>query len=176
MTIGLHEETQTAFDRAGRTTDANIIADVQAAVDYLRSQPFVDPDKIGITGFCFGGRVAFLAASAVSGLSASAVFYGGGMLQARGGPGPTPLERAKDISVPVLGLFGEEDGNPKPEDVATIEAELKKLGKAYEFHTYPGCGHAFHRDASASYRRDAAADAWGKALGWFNKHLKGEEG
>ena len=176
MTIGLHEEMQTALARAGRTTDDNVIADVQAAVDYLKAQPFVDGDKIGITGFCFGGRVSFLAASAISGLGASAVFYGGGMLQARGGPGPSPLERAGDISVPVLGLFGEEDQNPKMEDVAAIEAELKRLDKTYEFHMYPGCGHGFHCDGRGSYRREAAVDAWGKALGWFNKHLKGEEG
>jgi carboxymethylenebutenolidase len=106
-------------------------------------------------------------------IKASVVFYGGGALQARGGPGPTPLERTNEIKCPVLGLFGQEDQNPSPADVAKIEAELKKHGKTYEFHTYPGAGHGFHCDVRASYRREAAVDGWGKALGWFNKHLKG---
>ena len=173
MTTGLHEEMQTAIDRAGRCTDDDIVADVKAAVDFLKAQPFVQPDRIGIVGFCFGGRVSYLAAGTMPDIKAASVFYGGRILQPLGGSGPSPLELTEKISSPVLGLFGEEDQNPTPEDVGKIEAELKKHGKVYEFHMYPGSGHGFHCDTRASYRPEAARDAWGKTMAWFNKYLKG---
>jgi len=172
MTLGLHEEMQTALARLGKCTDANIVADVKAAVEFLKAQPFVLPGRIGIVGFCFGGRVSYLAACNVADLKASVVFYGGRILQPLGGSGPSPLEQTAKITAPVLGLFGEEDQNPTPADVAKIEAELKRHGKAYEFHMYPGCGHGFHCDARSSYRPEAARDAWDRTLAWFNKHLK----
>ncbi len=173
MTLGLHEEMQTALAWMGKCTDANIVADVKAAVEYLKAQPFVLPGRIGIVGFCFGGRVSYLAACNVADLKASVVFYGGRILQPLGGSGPSPLEQTAKIASPVLGLFGEEDQNPTTADVAKIEAELKKHGKAHEFHMYPGCGHGFHCDGRASYRAEAARDAWAKTLAWFNQHLKG---
>lgn len=172
MVTGLHEEFDTALARMRQCNDAGIIADVQAAVDYLQGQPFVQGGKIGIVGFCFGGRVCYLAASAVPQLAASAVFYGGNIGAALG-DGPSPLERTGDISCPVLGLFGEEDANPTPDDVAKIDAEMTRLGKAHEFHSYAGAGHGFHCEARGSYRPEAAQDAWAKALAFFNTHLKG---
>ena len=173
MTMGLHEETQTALDRMGRCTDANIIADVKAAVDFLKAQPFVQPDRIGIVGFCFGGRVSYLAACNIPDIKAASVFYGGRVLQPLDGDGPSPLEQTSKITAPVLGLFGEEDQNPTPADVTTIEAELKKHGKTYDFHMYPGCGHGFHCDGRGSYRPESARDAWGKTMAWFDQYLKG---
>ena len=87
---------------------------------------------------------------------------------------PTSLTSWKQTFLERLPLlFGEEDQNPSPADVATIEAELKKHGKTHEFHLYPGCGHGFHCDGRPSYRPEAAKDAWGKAIAWFDKHLKG---
>ncbi len=173
MTIGLHEEFPTALERLGRCTDDGIIADVCAAVDYLRAQPFVDADRIGIVGFCFGGRVSYLSACTIPELKAASVFYGGRILAPLGGDGPSPLERTANINCPVLGLFGEEDQNPTPADVDTIEAELKKQGKTYDFHMYPGSGHGFHCDARPSFRPEAAKDAWNKTIAWFDQHLKG---
>lgn len=171
MTIGLHEEMDTAIARMGRSTDVNILSDVKAAVDYIKAQSFVQGDKIGIVGFCFGGRVSYLAACSISDLSASVVFYGGGIGTALGG-GPSPLEQTSNIGCPVLGLFGEEDTNPTPEDVAKMDEELTKYGKTHEFHSYAGAGHGFHCEARASYMPEAAADGWGKAMAWFDKYLK----
>ncbi len=173
MTIGLHEETEAAFEWMGHCTDANIIADVKSAVEYLKGQSFVDPNKIGIVGFCFGGRVAYLAAANLPDIKATSVFYGGRILQPLGGEGPSPLEQTANISSPVLGLFGEDDQNPTPEDVATIESELTKHGKDHAFHMYPGCGHGFHCNARGTYRPESARDAWGKTMAWFETHLKG---
>ena len=172
-TIGLHDEMPTAFERMGRCTDAGIVADVRAAVDYLKAQSFVDPNRIGIVGFCFGGRVSYLAACTIPDLKAASVYYGGRILAPLGEGGASPLEQTANINCPVLGLFGEEDQNPTPADVATIEAELKKQGKTYEFHMYPGCGHGFNCNARASYRPESARDAWGKTMAWFDQHLKG---
>ena len=102
MTIGLHEEMDTAVGWMRNCTDAEIVADVQAAVDYLKAQPFVQPDKIGIVGFCYGGRVSYLAACNVSDLSASVVFYGGNIMNALGDGAP-PFDQTSKISMPMLG-------------------------------------------------------------------------
>ena len=173
MTIGLHEELQSAIDRMSKCTADDILADLRAAVDYLKAQPFVQGDRIGIVGFCFGGRISYLASANIHDISAAVVYYGGAIPAPFTGGGPSPLEQTANISAPVLGLFGEEDANPTTADVANIQAELTKHGKAHEFHMYPGCGHGFHCDARDSYRREPALDAWGKTMAWFDKHLKG---
>ena len=171
MVMGMHEEMETAFARMGACTDANIVADVKAAVAWLQQQPYVDANRIGIVGFCFGGRVSFLSACNVPELKAASVFYGGRMLGALG-DGPAPVEQVANINCPVLGLFGEEDQNPTPADVDTVEAALKAAGKTYSFHMYPGCGHGFHCNARGSYKPESARDAWGKTMAWFDEHIK----
>ncbi|HIM62063.1 MAG TPA: dienelactone hydrolase family protein [Dehalococcoidia bacterium] len=171
MTTGLHEEMDTAIARMRNSTDADILADVNAAMAYLKAQSFVVGDKIGIVGFCYGGRVSYLAACNVSDLAASVVFYGGGIGNALG-DGPSPLEQTANIGCPMLGLFGVEDANPTPDDVAKMDSKLTTHGKAHEFHSYDGAGHGFHCETRASYRPEAAADAWGKAMAWFDQHLK----
>ena len=105
MITGLHTEFPLAIERMQQCTDSGIVADATAAVNYLKSQSFVN-GKIGIVGFCFGGRVAYLAACTISDLSASVVFYGGNIGVALG-DGQTPLEQTGNINCPVLGLFGE---------------------------------------------------------------------
>jgi carboxymethylenebutenolidase len=172
MTMGLHEEMDTAVANMFKCNDAEIVADVQAAVDYLKAQPFVQADRIGIVGFCFGGRVSYLAACNVSDLKASVVYYGGMLMDPLGTDGPSPFDQTANVGAPMLGLFGEDDSSPTPADVAAIEAELQKHNKTYEFHVYPGCGHGFNCDARDSYRPEAAADAWSKAIAWFDRHLK----
>ena len=171
MITGLHEEFPSAIAWMQQCTDAGIVADVRGAVDYLKAQSFVQSDKIGIVGFCFGGRVSYLAAASISDLSASVVFYGGNIMGSLG-DGASPFDQSANISCPILGLFGEEDANPTPDDVDKIDAELNRLDKAHEFHNYAGAGHGFHCDVRGSYRAEAAQDAWGKALAWFNANLK----
>jgi len=171
MTTGLHEELDTAIARMRRSTDDDILSDVRASVDYIKAQSFVRGDKIGILGFCYGGRVSYLASCNISDLSAAVVFYGGGIGTALG-DGPSPLEQTANITCPVLGLFGEEDTNPTPEDVATIDLQLSRYGKVHEFHSYAGAGHGFHCEARDSYRPEAAADAWARAIAWLDDNLK----
>jgi carboxymethylenebutenolidase len=160
-----------ALTRMSRLRDRNIVADVEAAIAHAKAMPGVRGDSIGITGFCMGGRVAYLMAAQAPRLKASVVFYGGNTMVAWG-EGTPPFEQSDHISCPVLGLFGEDDGNPNPADVAKIDAEMTRLGKPHEFHSYPGAGHAFMSEGRPSYREDAATDAWQKCTAWFNKYLR----
>lgn len=151
-------------------TDETLILDINTTIEWLKSNPRVDADNIGIVGFCFGGRVAYLAASACPGLRAASAFYGGNIMRALG-PGLSPFERTTDVQCPVMGSFGAEDQNPTVDDVGRIEAELKRSGKTYEFKVYPGAGHGFYCDERDSYRKVAADDAWARTLDWFQKYL-----
>jgi carboxymethylenebutenolidase len=156
--------------RMGRLRDANITKDVNAAIEYAKSRADVRSDAIGITGFCMGGRVAYLMAAQNPDIKAAVVFYGGNIM-VPWGEGPAPFDLSGGISAPVLGLFGEDDGNPSPADVATIDAELTRLGVEHEFHSYARAGHAFMNEGRPSHRPEAADDAWGKCVAWFRKHL-----
>jgi carboxymethylenebutenolidase len=170
-----HREDRNSGDdpltRMSRLRDANIIKDVAAAIDHVKTLPNTRGDSIGITGFCMGGRVAYLMATQRPDFKAAVVFYGGNIMRPWG-EGPAPFELTERIQCPVLGLFGEDDGNPNPADVAKLDAELTLLRKVHEFHSYPGAGHAFMSEGRPSYRGDAANDAWQKCVAWFDKYLK----
>jgi carboxymethylenebutenolidase len=159
-----------ALTRMSHLRDKNIVADVDAAIDYMSKHAGVKVSGVGITGFCMGGRVAFLMATHTPAIKAAVVFYGGNILVSWG-DGPTPFDRAGQIACPVLGLFGEDDGNPNPADVAKIETGLTQLGKTHEFHSYAGAGHAFMNEDRPSYRAETATDAWAKCVAWFQRHL-----
>lgn len=161
-----------AMTRMGRLRDSNIVVDVNAAVEHAKSLSNVRGNRIGITGFCMGGRVAYMMAARHPGFSSCVVFYGGNIM-VPWGVGPAPFDITGSIGCPVLGLFGEDDPNPNPADVAKISAELTRLGKTHEFHSYPGAGHAFMNEGRPMYRETAAEDAWAKCLGWFDRYLKG---
>jgi carboxymethylenebutenolidase len=156
--------------RMSRLRDKNIVADVNAAIDHAKTLSEANAGKIGITGFCMGGRVAYMMATERPDLNAAVVFYGGNIM-VPWGDGAAPFEGTKNIAAPVLGLFGEDDGNPNPADVAKLDAELSTLGKQHEFHSYKGAGHAFMSEGRPSYREDAANDAWEKCIAWFKKYL-----
>ncbi len=157
--------------RMSRLRDRNIITDMIAAVELAKGPDKVGGERLGVTGFCMGGRVAYLMAAASTSFSASVVFWGGSIMQPWG-EGPAPFDMTEQINCPVLGLFGEDDPNPNPADVAKIDAEMTRFGRPHEFHSYPGAGHAFINETRPSYRPEAAADAWKRAVDWFNRHLK----
>src|SRR3990170_3718340 len=159
--------------RMGRLRDANIVKDVNAAIEHVKRLPEARSERIGITGFCMGGRVAYLMAAHNPDLRATVVFYGGNIM-VPWVEGPAPFALTDRIGSPVLGLFGEEDPNPSPADVAKIDAEMNRLAKVHEFHSYPGAGHAFMNVDRPSYRETAATDAWDKCLAWFRRYLSEE--
>ncbi len=171
-----YSEMPRGFELRGALSDDDLVADLNATVASLKSNPNVDGDNIGIVGFCFGGMVAYLAAAKVGGLSAAAVFYGGGILPRpdEGSDAPRLLDAtAGDVAVPIISFWGDQDGMIPVSNVDEIVAALKAKGKSIESTVYAGAGHAFFCDARGSYHESSAKDAWSKTLGFFAKHLKG---
>jgi len=157
--------------RTSLLLDKEIIADINATVAHLKTLR-VQVAPLGIVGFCMGGRVSFLMACVQPAFRAAAVFYGGNIMKALG-DGPSPFERASGIQCPMIGFFGAEDQNPSPDDVKKIDAELTRLGKVHEFHSYLGAGHAFQNIISPErYRERAARASWHEMLAFFTEHLK----
>lgn len=150
--------------------DTHVIHDVDAAIHFLRGCAAADTSRLGIVGFCMGGRVAFLAAAASKLFKVAVDFYGGGCYQ-RWGDRPAPATLAADVSCPVQGHFGELDKNPSPEEMRKLGAELTKLGKAHEFFFYDNAPHGFNRQGWNGYRPEADAASWARTLDFFARHL-----
>lgn len=171
-----YDQLQVGFEHRAKMTLEDMAADVSAAVDYLKGDPGVDGAHIGIVGFCFGGMVSYLAAARVSGLSAAAVFYGGGILpRLDAGPdAPRLLDATADaIAVPIISFWGDEDRGIPVAQVEEIVSTLRAKGKDIESTIYPGAGHGFFSDDRDVYNEAAAKDSWPKTLAFFAKHLKG---
>lgn len=162
----------TMMEKAQAMRDDEIERDVNAAIAHLRGLARVGESSVGITGFCGGGRIAYLMAARNDTLAAAAVFHGGGILTARG-DAPAAFDATAQIACPVAGFFGDDDENPSKEDVAKISAEMDRLGKAHQFHSYPETGHAFLDFSNPkAYRETSAADAWDKLTAFFGETLK----
>ena len=160
------------LDRLGHLKDAEIIADMNAAVDFLTANSAIKDDRIGVTGFCMGGRIAWLMAASNQIFKCTVPFYGGNIM-GNWGLGDTPFSMTNNINCPMLFHFGAEDGNPSVADRDTFDAELKRLGKDFEFHTYAGAGHAFMDHTNPDrYHEASAAAAWPRTIDFFNNHLK----
>ncbi len=160
----------------GGVPDDQVIGDVEGARRYVQDLPYAS-DKAGVIGTCSGGRHTFLVACRTQGFNAAVECWGGRVVMSSDELTPkmpvAPIDYTKDLSCPLLGIFGEEDASPTPEQVSLHEAELKKHGKSYEFHMYPDAGHGFfYYDRSAS-RPEQAADGWQKVWAFFEKHLGG---
>jgi carboxymethylenebutenolidase len=154
--------------------DARVMADLDAIVDWVKKHPSAMADRVAMTGFCRGGMYTLLYAAHSSELKAAVPWYG--QLRPALTPGVRtvgPLDVAARISAPVLGLYGAEDLGIPVADVKTLEAAMKAAGRTAEFVIYPGAPHAFFADYRPSYRAEAAKDAWGRCIAWFNKYLKG---
>ena len=157
--------------RRGRLRDVNLIADVQATMDFLRAHPGIDSDHIGIVGYCMGGRVAYLMASAMPGLKAAVSYYGGNTMLSWG-DGPTPFDRIPDIQCPVLGHYGAIDANPSVDDRDKIDAEMKKHGKSHEIYTYPNADHGFMNRRGPRYNEEGDKASWPRTLDFFARTLQ----
>ena len=153
-------------------SDPQVIGDVSATMRYLQEQPYVRADRIGIIGFCMGGRVSYLMAATSAEIRVAADFYGDGVL--RGEEGPAPFELTSRIRCPVAIFDGEEDPHPSPEEVRKIEAELARHGVVHEVHIYPGVGHGFMSAQGARRRADVIEDAWSCLLSWLAQPLASE--
>jgi carboxymethylenebutenolidase len=150
--------------------DDEIVEDMLEAARALRTMDIVGP-KLGVTGFCIGGRIAYLMAVRTDEFDACADFYGGEVEQAWG-EGPSPLSQTANLNCPLAGYFGNDDYNPTPADVDTLEAELKKHGKRYEFTRYDGANHAFNDPFNPDrWREHAGVDSLKRVVDFFQRTL-----
>jgi len=158
----------------GGVPDESVVGDLAAAREWLLAQPSAT-GKAGIIGTCSGGRHALLTASTRPGFDAIADLWGGGVIVSPDELSPArpvaPLDYTADLNTPLLGIFGNDDRYPTPELVDQHEAELKRLGKDYEFHRYDGASHGFFYYMAPMYRPEATMDAWGKVFTFFGDHL-----
>ncbi|MEW6268303.1 MAG: dienelactone hydrolase family protein [Thermodesulfobacteriota bacterium] len=162
-----------AFSVIDALPDARVIADVQAAVHHLAERPEVHASAVGVVGFCVGGQYAMMAACRVAGLAACVAFYG--MLRHRTVAQhklPPPLDTFDDLSCPLLGLFGAEDGLIPREDVESFARHLAHAGKTFDVRIFEGAGHAFVNDRRPeAYRPEAAETALSLAIEFLYERL-----
>lgn len=160
---------------AGGVSDQSVMEDCDAALAFLHNQPHAN-GKVGVIGTCSGGRHTFLAACTLEGIDAAVDCWGGGVVCKPEDLSPQrpvqPLDYAEQLNCPLLGIFGNEDKNPTPEDVDRLEARLKELGKNYEFHRYDGAGHGMWYYDRPMYRQEQAMDSLEKVLDFFQRYLK----
>jgi len=159
----------------GGVPDDTVVGDCDAALHYLRALPYGNR-KVGIIGTCSGGRHSYLAACRVKGFDAAVDCWGGRVVAPASDLTPqqpvAPVDYTEGLSCPLLGLFGNEDQRPSPDEVNTLEAALKKHKKTYDFHRYDGAGHGFWYYDRANYRPQQAMDGWQKVFEFFGKHLR----
>ncbi len=171
---GTPEDVAAKVRGLGGIPDDQAVGDIEGGIRYLRTLPILN-GKVGAFGTCSGGRHAYLAACRVQGFDALVDCWGGGVVMSKEELSPNrpvaPLDYTSGLSCPVLGLFGDEDKSPTPDQVNLHEQELKRLGKAYEFHRYPNAGHGFFYHHRPSYRQEQAADGWNKLFAFFEKYL-----
>jgi len=148
-----------------KVDDGKFTQDMGAVLDFLAAQSNVDASRVGVTGFCMGGRLSFLTACALpERVAAAAPFYGGGITG--------HLGQADAITSPLLLFFGENDAFIPLDQVEQIEARLGELGKQFEVKVYSGAEHGFFCDERASHHPEAAADAWQRLRAFFAAHLQ----
>lgn len=149
--------------------DVQVMADLDATVGWAASQRG-DISRLGITGFCWGGRTAWRYAAHNDKLAAAVAWYGPVARSYHAGD-PTIVELADRIKTPVLGLYGAADGGIPVETLTRLEAALKAAGNSHcDIVVYPNTPHAFFADYRASYRKTQAEDGWARCLAWFKRH------
>jgi carboxymethylenebutenolidase len=162
------EDMKNIFPIVNAKTDAELFADLDATVAWAKAQGG-DTNRLGIMGFCRGGRNVWHYSTHNPNLKAGVAFYGTLIDKSDAAP-KSSIDLAPEVKEPVLGLYGEEDAGIKVEQVQQMEAALKAAGKTAEFHEYPGAPHGFVADYRPSYRKDAAEDAWTRMTAWFKKY------
>jgi carboxymethylenebutenolidase len=157
----------------GGVPDEQFVGDMAGAIDALRALPSSN-GKVGVIGYCSGGRQSFLTAVSLP-VDAAVDCYGAFVTGTV--PEGFPLkvvplvDRTPSLGCPLLGLFGADDQFPSPEQVAELEEALKANGKTYEFHSYEGAGHAFFSTNRTAFRPEAALDGWERVFSWFGTYL-----
>ncbi|MEI6137204.1 MAG: dienelactone hydrolase family protein [Chloroflexota bacterium] len=170
---GTPEEVGTKIRAEGGVADSTVVGDIAGSIGYLRAQSYSN-GKVAVMGPCSGGRHAFLAGCELgSQVDAVVELWGGGVIQAETTPQRpvSPITLTSGLTGSLLGIFGNDDGNPSPAQVDEHEAALKAAGKDYEFHRYDGAGHGFFYYDRPMYRQEQAADGWAKVWDFLERKL-----
>jgi carboxymethylenebutenolidase len=149
--------------------DSELLSDLDATVQWAKSQG-ADTNRLGIIGFCRGGRTVWEYAAHSSNLKAGVAFYGSLVDPQNPAFVKSPTDLAGDMKAPVLGLYGEADQGIPVAQVEAMKSKLQAAGKTAEFKIYPGAPHGFHADYRPSYRKEAAEDAWNQMQAWLKKY------
>ncbi len=148
---------------ASRERIPSMVFSLRSAVHYLRHErPETRQQKVGCVGFCMGGGLSALLACEEPELSAAVVYYGNS----------PSADKVPGIACPVLGFYGEKDTRVTS-GVPAFDEAMRKAGKSFEYHVYPGAMHAFFNDDTAVYDVRAARDSFPRMLEFFQKHLTG---
>ena len=164
------EDIKQVVATASKLTDEQAFRDLDSVVAWAEKQPRANASRLGITGFCIGGRMVWMYSAHQMKVDAGVAWYGS--LTARGAMPQTPIDVADKIDRPVLGLYGGADQGIPLDLVERMRAGLKAFGndEKSQIHVYEGMPHAFYADYRPSYRKEAADDGWKRMLAWFKKH------
>lgn len=154
--------TNEAVAAIGTLSGEGVIQDLNSAFTYLESLPFVNKNRIGVLGYCWGGGNSLLFTTRNSSLKAAVVYYG---------PNPAKLDDVANITAPLLGMYGADDTRITV-NVPVLEEAMKKYNRTFEYKIYPGAAHAFFNDTGTLYNAEAASDAWQNTVAFLQKHLK----
>jgi carboxymethylenebutenolidase len=162
------DDMQKLFPIVNAKTDTELFSDLDATVAWAKSQGG-DTSRLGIIGFCRGGRNVWHYSTHNPNLKAGVAFYGT-LIDKNDAAPKNSIDLAPEVKEPVLGLYGAEDAGIKVDQINQMATALKAAGKTAEFHIYPGAPHGFVADYRPSYRKEAAEDAWNRMVGWFKKY------
>jgi carboxymethylenebutenolidase len=162
-------EMKQLFPMVNSKPDAELFADLDATVAWAKSQGG-NTDRLGIIGFCRGGRTVWVYSTHNAALKAGVAFYGSLMDPASDAMPKNAYQLAGEVKAPVLGLYGADDTGITPDQVERMKAALQAAGKTEKFKIYPGAPHGFYADYRPSYRKDAADDAWQEIQAWFKTY------
>jgi carboxymethylenebutenolidase len=157
---------------ANKLSDEEAFKDLDATLAWAEKNNRANRDKVGITGFCRGGRMVWMYSTHQNKVDAGVAWYGG-LSPAMPVQPKTPIDVAAQLKAPVLGLYGGADQGIPLDQVEKLRAALKsgdKAARQSEIHVYDGMPHAFNADYRPSYRKEAADDGWKRMLAWFKKH------
>jgi len=164
-------DTQTLIrDIVAKVPDEQVLRDLDATVAYAQSTGDADTSRLGITGFCWGGRIVWMYAAHDSRVKAAVAWYGPVARVYHEGD-RTPLDVVQNIGAAVLGLYGGADPGIPVETTRRIEDAMRKAGRTVEIVVYPDAPHAFFADYRPSYRKEPSAAAWSRAVDWFSCYL-----
>ena len=153
-----------------RVADEQVMSDLDAAVEFAQKSGKGDVAKLGITGFCWGGRIVWLYAAHSKQLRAGVAWYGRLVGDATPNTPKQPVDIAAELHAPVLGLYGGKDQGIPPESIEQMRAALNSAKVDSQIVVYPNAPHGFHADYRPSYVESDARDGWQKALAWFQKY------